>query len=225
MGMSTLDPLRVTSRFAPFAEVAKTLGHPHRLTLLENAAQGEQSVERLAELSGITVANASQHLQHLKRAGFVQTRRDGKHMLYRLGDGPLANILVALQEYVAYQQSLIRQVVSDSRFQREHMEAISIQELLRRMTDKSVVLLDVRPDEEFAQGHLPGAVHIPLKDLTRRLSELSEDAQIVAYCRDPYCVLSTEAVTILRANGRQAQRLIGGVPEWRAVGLTVETSA
>lgn len=223
--MSTPDPLPISSRFAPFAEVAKTLGHPHRLTLLEHAANGELSVERLAELSGLTVANASQHLQHLKRAGFVQTRRDGKHMLYRLGDGPLANILAALRDYVEYQQDLIRQVVSDSRHQREHMEAISIQELLRRMTDESVVLLDVRPDEEFSQGHLPGAVNIPLQDLARRLGELSSNARIVAYCRDPYCVLSTEAVMILRANGLQAQRLIGGVPEWRAVGLNVEAAS
>ncbi|MFL9711175.1 ArsR/SmtB family transcription factor [Methylobacillus pratensis] len=222
--MNTPDPQIIYSRFAPLAELAKTLGHPHRLTLLEHAANGEQAVERLAELTGLSIANASQHLQHLKRAGFVQTRRDGKHMLYRLGDGPVANILVALRDYAEFQQGIIRQVVLDSRYQRDNMEAISIQELVRRMADESIVLLDVRPDEEFAQGHLPGAVNIPLKDLVPRLGELPNESQIIAYCRDPYCVLSSEAVTILRENGLTALRLIGGVPEWKAVGLAVELS-
>ncbi|MGY1488816.1 ArsR/SmtB family transcription factor [Methylobacillus pratensis] len=220
--MNTSDPPHVSSRLAPLAELAKTLGHPHRLTLLDHATTGEQSVERLAELAGLSIANASQHLQHLKRAGFVQTRREGKHMLYRLGDGPLANILVALRDYVEFQQGIIRQVLLDSRYQREQMEAISIQELVRRMTDESIVLLDVRPDEEFLQGHLPDAINIPLKELVPRLGELPENIQIIAYCRDPYCVLSAEAVTILQANGLKAQRLIGGVHEWRAVGLPID---
>lgn len=220
--MNKIDPLPTSDRFSAFAEIAKSLGHPNRLVLLEQIASGEMSVESLAELSGLTVANASQHLQHLKRAGFVQTKRDGKHIYYRLGDGPLINILAALRDYVEFQQNTIRRVIWDSQHQHECMESISIKELLLRMSDESVILLDVRPGEEFMKGHLPGAVNIPVDDLSHRLDDLSKDARIVAYCRDPYCVMSTEAVKILQSNGLQAQRLIGGIPEWRAIGLEVE---
>lgn len=129
-----------SSRLDPLAEVAKTLGHPHRLALLEQIVRGERSVEKLAELTGITVANASQHLQHLKRAGCVQTRRDGKHMLYRLGPGPLASVVVALHDYVEFQHSRIREAIADSRQRPQEMESVSIDGLLDRMDEGAVVL-------------------------------------------------------------------------------------
>ncbi|ABM41580.1 MULTISPECIES: ArsR/SmtB family transcription factor [Pseudomonadota] len=213
-----------SSRLDPLAEVAKTLGHPHRLALLEQIVRGERSVEKLAELTGITVANASQHLQHLKRAGCVQTRRDGKHMLYRLGPGPLASVVVALHDYVEFQHSRIREAIADSRQRPQEMESVSIDGLLDRMDEGAVVLLDIRGDEEFAQAHLPGAINIPLEQLADRIGELSRDTEVVAYCRGPYCVLSMQAVSILQAHGMQATPLAGGVPEWRAAGLALQGS-
>lgn len=211
-----------TQIFAEFAELARTLGNAHRLILLEHIAQGERAVERLAELSGLSVANASQHLQHLRRAGFVQTRRDGKRVLYRLGSGPIVNLLAALRQYAEHNRSEIRELVADSFNQRDRLGAISREELLRRMQEDSVTLLDVRPEDEFALGHLPGAMNIPVEELERRLAELSPDQEIVAYCRGPYCVLSVNAVAALRAKGFKARGLEHGFPEWKAAGLRVE---
>ncbi len=212
------------SRLDPLAEVAKTLGHPHRLALLEQIVRGERSVEKLAELTGISVANASQHLQHLKRAGCVQTRRDGKHMLYRLGPGPLAAVVSALHDYVAFQHARIREAITDSRQRPQEMESVSIDSLLDRLEEGAVVLLDIRDGDEFAQGHLPGAINIPLEQLADRVGELSRGTEVVAYCRGPYCVLSMQAVTILQTLGVQATALAGGVPEWRAAGLPLHTA-
>lgn len=212
-----------TQIFSEFAELARTLGNAHRLTLLEHAAQGERPVERLAELAGLSIANASQHLQHLKRAGLVQTRRDGKHVLYRLGDGPIAALLAALRDYAEYQRAQIRELVADSNGARDRLDAVTRDELVGRLRDGDVTVLDVRPPEEFAQGHLPGAINIPGSELERRLAELPRDRQIVAYCRGPYCVLSADAVAALRANGYDARRLDDGFPAWKAAGLAVET--
>jgi len=213
-----------SQRFDALAEVAKALGHAHRFALLEHIAQGERPVERLAELAGLSVANASQHLQHLKRAGFVQSRRDGKRVLYRRGPGPIANVLVALRDCVSHQHAEIGKLVTDSVHRPKHLEGVSIEELLRRMAEGSVVLLDVRPSDEYALGHLPGALNIPADELERRLGELPAGLEIVAYCRGPYCVLSTDAVEALRAKGYRAWRLGAGFPEWNAAGLGVEVS-
>lgn len=217
--MSTADP-HLSPLFDALAEVAKTLAHAHRLVLLEHISQGERPVERLAELSGLTIANASQHLQHLRRAGLVQTRRDGKRVLYRLGTGPIANMLASLRDYAAHQQAEMQDVITDSLHRRERLEGVSVEELLARMG--SVVLLDVRPAEEYVLGHLPGAINIPTEELERRLGELPKDVDIVAYCRGPYCVLSTDAVIALRAHGLSAHRLGAGFPEWKAAGLRVD---
>ena len=225
LSMKTNPSPPAAERFDQLAEIARTLGHAHRLVLLEHISQGERSVERLAELAGLSIANASQHLQHLRRAGFVETRRDGKRVLYRRGAGPLANVLAALRDYAEHQRAEIRAVVSDSIDQRDRLEGVSIEELLGRLQTGSVVLFDVRPEEEFALGHLPGALNIPAPELERRLGELPADKEIVAYCRGPYCVLSTDAVTALRAHGRQARRLGAGFPEWKAAGLRTETLA
>ncbi|WP_088147539.1 ArsR/SmtB family transcription factor [Achromobacter denitrificans] len=210
--------------FDALAEIAKTLGHAHRLVLLEHVAQGERAVERLAELSGLSVANTSQHLQHLRRAGFVQTRRDGKRVLYRLGTGPVAQLLAALRGYAEHQRAEIEEVIADSVHRRERLDGVSVDELLGLLASGSVTLLDVRPAEEFALGHLPGAVNIPPEQLERRLAELPADADIVAYCRGPYCVLSSDAVAALQARGLSARRLDVGFPEWKAAGLRVEAA-
>jgi rhodanese-related sulfurtransferase/DNA-binding transcriptional ArsR family regulator len=209
--------------FAHFAAVAKTLGHAHRLELLEQLAQGERSVERLAQRTSLSIANASQHLQHLRRAGIVTNRRDGKFVYYRLADDAVLELLAALRRIaernVAEVERLIRSYFDD----RDSLEPVSRKELLDRSRAGAVTILDVRPEDEFALGHVPGAINIPLRALESRLSELDPVKEIVAYCRGPYCVLSYEAVAALRKRGFKALRLEDGLPEWRAAGLTVVT--
>lgn len=211
--------------FEQFAELARVLGHAHRLELLEHASQGERSVERLAQLTGLSVANASQHLQHLRRAGFVQPRREGNRVLYRIGDGPILPLLSALHSYAEHSQADVREIVSDYFDKTDHLEPVLREELIGRLRDKAVTLLDVRPEDEFALGHLPGAINMPLDEIEHRLSQLPTDREIVAYCRGPYCVLSFEAVALLRAKGYRIRRLEDGFPEWKAAGLEVEVAA
>jgi rhodanese-related sulfurtransferase/DNA-binding transcriptional ArsR family regulator len=209
--------------FEQFAEMARVLGQGNRLELLEHAAQGERSVERLAQLAGLSLANASQHLQVLRRAGFVRSRRDGKRILYRLGDGPVVELLGALRRYAEHSRAEVRGIVSAYFNRLDSLEPVSREALLERLDDGSVLLLDVRPQDEFALGHVPGALNIPFAELERRLAELPKDTQIVAYCRGPYCVLSFEAVAALRAKGYDIKRLEDGFPEWKAAGLPVGT--
>lgn len=211
--------------FEQFAELARVLGHTHRLELLEHVSQGERSVERLAQLAGLSIANASQHLQQLRRGGFVQSRRNGKRVLYRLGDGPILALLSALRCYAERNRAEVREIVADYFDRLDKLEPVSREELVGRLQDASVTLLDVRPEDEFALGHLPGALNVPLDELERRLSELPKDQEIVAYCRGPYCVLSFEAVAALRAKGYRIRRLEDGFPEWKAAGLEVEAAA
>jgi rhodanese-related sulfurtransferase/predicted transcriptional regulator len=208
--------------FAQFAAVAKALAHEHRLELIEHLGQGERSVERLAELSGLSIANASQHLQQLRRAGLVASRRDGKHVLYGLADDEVVTLLSALRSIAERSMGEVEKVIAGYFRQRDEMEPVSRKELMRRLKQGDVTLLDVRPEDEFALGHLPGAVNIPLKELKRRLAELPKRREIVAYCRGPYCVLSFEAVAALRSRGFKVRRLADGLPEWRAAGLPIE---
>ncbi|KDM89834.1 ArsR/SmtB family transcription factor [Photobacterium galatheae] len=210
--------------YSELADLARPLGNAHRLILLEHIAQGEKPVEKLAELAELTVANASQHLQQLKRNGYVQTRREGKHVFYRLGDAPIVELLIALRQFAEFNHSEIKKLVVSTLNDQKDAEAISREELLSRMHENSVTLLDVRPEEEFAQGHLPGAVNIPLTELEKRLSELPEEQDIVAYCRGPYCSLSVKAVIALREKGLSARRFNEGVPEWKAAGYPVNRS-
>jgi rhodanese-related sulfurtransferase/DNA-binding transcriptional ArsR family regulator len=210
--------------FEQFAELARVLGHAHRLELIELVSQGERSVERLAEVTGLSIANTSQHLQHLRRGGFVRSRRDGKRVLYALADGPILSLIAALRSYAERNRAEVGKIVTDY-FQRlDRLEPVSRKELARRLRAKTAVVLDVRPEDEFALGHLPGALNIPMKELKRRLAELPRDQEIVAYCRGPYCVFSFEAVALLRRRGFLVRRLEDGFPEWKAAGLATESA-
>jgi rhodanese-related sulfurtransferase/DNA-binding transcriptional ArsR family regulator len=207
--------------YGVFGEVAKALGHAHRLELLEHASQGERSVEALAQCSGLSVANASQHLLQLRRAGLVASRRDGKNVLYRLAGDAVLQLLAALRQIAERNVAEAQQVIAGYFNERDAMEPVSKQELARRLRERSVTLLDVRPTDEFAMGHIAGAVNLPLKDLMRKLGTLPRKREVVAYCRGPYCVLSFEAVAMLRERGYTVRRLEDGFPEWKAAGLPV----
>jgi len=205
-----------------FADVAKALGHAHRLELLEHIAQGERGVEALARLADLSVANASQHLQQLHRAGLVAKRRDGQHSLYRLTDVAVIELLSALRQIAERNSAEAQRLVKSYFHERDALDPLSRADLLARLQSDAVVLLDVRPEDEFAIGHLPRAINIPLPELETRLAELPADQEIVAYCRSPHCVLSFEAVAELRKRGFTIHRLQDGYPEWKAAGLPVE---
>lgn len=206
------------------AELGRVLGHAHRLELLEHVGQGERSVERLAQLAGLSVANASAHLKQLRRAGFIAGRRDGKRVLYRLAEGPIQPLLAALRCYAERNRAELRDIVATCFDRLDAMEPVSRQELIDRLKAGTVMLLDVRPGDEFALGHLPGAVNVTLDDLEQRLVELPKDREIIAYCRGPYCILSFEAVAALRQRGYRVRRLEEGYPEWKAAGLAIEAT-
>ena len=211
--------------FAQFAAVAKSLAHASRLELLEQLAQGERSVEILAERTGLAIANTSQHLQQMRRAGLVVARRDGKFVFYTLADEAVLCLLSALRQIAERNIAEVDRIVRSYFDDRDSLEPISRRELLKKSRAGAVIVLDVRPPDEFALGHLRGAVNIPLRELKARLAELRPSQEIVAYCRSHYCVLSYEAVAALRTRGFKARRLEDGFPEWRAAGLPVATGA
>jgi ArsR family transcriptional regulator len=217
--MSTRNPK--LALLAQFAAVAKSLGHAHRLEILEQLAQGERSVEVLADRTGLSIANASQHLQHMRRAGLVANRRDGKFIYYRLADDAVLELLAVLRRIAEQNVAEVERVVRSYFDERDGLEAVSREELVERSRAGTVTILDVRPEDEFALGHLPGALNIPLRELEARLGEIDPKQEIVAYCRGPYCVLSYEAVAQLRARGFKVRRLEDGLPEWRAAALPV----
>jgi rhodanese-related sulfurtransferase/predicted transcriptional regulator len=211
--------------FEQFAGVARILGSAHRLELLELLAQTERSVEQLARLSGLTIANASQHLQQLRRAGLVESHRDGKRVRYSLADTEVVSLLRALRRITERNVASVTKVLDAYFHERDSLEPVSRKELLRRMKKRMVTVIDTRPPEEFAAGHLPGALSVPLHELNRRLKELPRDREIVAYCRGAYCVLSFEAVAQLRRRGFKASRLEEGYPEWKDAGLPIDGAA
>ena len=221
--MSRESPKRAL--FSQFAAVAKAAAHPHRLELLEQLAQGERSVERLAERVGLSIANASQHLQRMRRAGLSVARREGKHVLYSLSDDSVLDLQAALRQIAERNSAEVESVVRSYFHDRDALEPVSRAELFERLRAGLAIALDVRPQDEFALGHVPGAINIPLGDLERRLAELDPDQEIVAYCRGAYCVLSYEAVARLRTRGFKARRMEDGLPEWRAAGLPVSSGA
>jgi rhodanese-related sulfurtransferase/DNA-binding transcriptional ArsR family regulator len=207
--------------FTQLAAVAKSVAHPCRLELLEQLAQGNRSVELLAQRTGLSIANASQHLQHMRRAGIVNSRREGKFVFYALADETVLDLLAALRRLAERNNAEVQRVLRTYFDQRDSMEAVTREELLKRMRAGSVTVLDVRPADEFALGHLPHAINVPLPQLEARLAEFDPEQEIVAYCRGAYCVLSFEAVATLRSRGFKIRRLEDGFPEWRAAGLPV----
>ncbi len=222
--MSSIGPKQAI--FASLAEVAQALGHAHRLELLEHLAQGERSVEELAARAGLGLANTSRHLQILRRARLVETQRRGKHVLYRLaGDAEVVGLMQALGRVGERNVAEVERVKADYFRARDALEPVLRVDLVSRLQDGLVTVLDVRPEDEFALGHLPGALNIPLAALEQRLAELPADREVVAYCRGPYCVLSFEAVSALRARGYLVCRLEDGYPEWKAAGLPVVAAA
>jgi ArsR family transcriptional regulator len=219
--MSSQNPKR--DLYVQFAAVAKAVANEHRLELLELVAQGERSVEALAERSGLSIANASQHLQHLRRAGLVTARRQAKFVLYRLADDAVLTMLAGMHKVAERNLGEVERILRSYFHARDDLEPVSRTELAKRMKQGLVTVLDVRPEDEFALGHLPGARNVPLSQIKRHLSKLDRNAEIIAYCRGPYCVLSFEAVALLRKLGFKARRLQDGLPEWKAAGLPVET--
>ncbi len=217
--MSSQSPKQAL--FAQFAGVAKSLGHPHRLQLVELIAQGERSVDVLAQRTGLSIANASQHLQHLRRAGLVKATRNGKFVYYQLADDTVLDLVGALRRIAERNVAEVQRIVRSYFDDRDSLEPISRESLLQSLQTGSVTLLDVRPEDEFDLGHVPGAVSIPLRKLEDRLADLDPTLEIVAYCRSHFCVFSYEAVAALRARGFKARRLEDGFPEWRAAGLPV----
>ena len=219
--MSSLGPKQRI--FASLADIAQAIGHPHRLEILEHLAQGERGVEDLAMRLGLTLANTSRHLQILRRARLAEPRRDGKRMLYSLiGETDVIGLLSALGRIGERNVAEIEVVMASYFRTRDALEPISREDLLIRLRDQSVTLLDVRTEDEFAQGHLAGAINIPFASIERGIERLPRDQPIIAYCRGPYCVLSVEASAILRAQGYDIRRLEDGYPEWKAAGLPIE---
>lgn len=201
-----------------YALIARALSAPARLMLLEQIAQGERGVEALAEKTGLTIANASQHLQHLRRAGLVTSRREGKSVLYRLSDAKtlaLMELIGVVAERNLAQVERILRGLSDGA---DAPEPVTRDELAARIKEGSVTIFDVRPPDEFATGHIPGAQNVSLADLDHIAPILDLNSEIIAYCRGPYCVYAHQAVTILRKRGLNARRLEGGLPEWREDG-------
>ena len=210
--------------FGQFAAVGKVLGHPKRLELLDLLAQGPRSVEDLAATAQLGITTCSAHLQTLREAGVVEPRRDGKRVFYSLtGDDVAA--LWAQPRRVAQQHRPHTELARRDYLGPDDTAAVGTDELLRRLRAGDAVVLDVRPEAEYAGGHLPGALHIPLEELEHRLSELPRDREVVAYCRGQYCVLAHDAVRLLTAHGLEARRAADGILEWRLAGVPVDTGA
>ena len=210
--------------YAAFAGVGKALGSPARLELLDLLAQGPRSVEDLATTADLGVSTCSAHLQTLREAGLVQTRRDGRHIFYSLASDDVAGLWDQLR-IVAQRHRPHTELARRYYLGPDDTEAIETDELLRRIRTGDVVVLDVRPEPEYAAGHLPGAIHIPLEQLADRLHDLPRNRDIIAYCRGQYCVLAHDAVRLLRTYGITARRASDGILEWRLAGHPIELSS
>jgi rhodanese-related sulfurtransferase/DNA-binding transcriptional ArsR family regulator len=210
--------------YGQLARIGKALSDPHRLELLELLAQSERSVESLADEIGLSLANASQHLQTLKQASLVETRKQGLYVYYRLADAAVVNLSKAIHSVAERRLADFERLVREHFGDRADVEPIRMDDLLARARSRDVVILDTRPASEYMAGHIAGAISIPVDDLQKRLRQLPKDKEYVAYCRGPYCVYADRAVEILRAKGRRARRLLEGFPEWRAAGFPIEVN-
>jgi len=205
--------------FEQFSRVGAAFGSPKRVEIVDLLAQGERSVESIAEVTGMSVANTSRHLQVLRAAGMLVSRRDGLHVRYRLADPSVVDGYRALRTLAEARIGEVRLLAAAFFGDVDGIEAVGVDELIARTERGDVLVVDVRPRLEYDSGHLPGAVNIPLDELSARLAEMDPDTPVVAYCRGPYCVLAAQAVSQLRASGVDAQRLEGGPLEWSAAGL------
>lgn len=211
--------------FEQFARVGKAVSSAHRLEILELLAQSERTVETLAQLTSLPIANVSQHLQYLRKASLVSARKVGLYVHYRLATPVVSELLSVIQKVAERQLDEVNELVHAYLTSKDNLEPMSRVALLERAREGLVTVLDVRPPEEFATGHVPGAINIPLKDLPKRLREFPRNREIVAYCRGPFCILAFEAVAQLRAKGFKARRLEEGFPEWQNANLPVATGA
>ena len=207
------------------ASASKALGSGRRAEMVDLLVQGERSVEEIAAEIGQSVANTSQHLQQLLRAGLVNTRRDGTRIFYSLAGPRVADLWLALRDVAAEHVAELDRLAAAYLGKREDLETMSRDELRRRLRRGDVLVLDVRPEAEFRAGHIVGATSLPIADLRKRLRNVPKDCDVVAYCRGPYCVYADEAVRLLRRGGRKAARLEDGFPEWARAGLPVAGGA
>ncbi|MEX0960265.1 MAG: metalloregulator ArsR/SmtB family transcription factor [Burkholderiales bacterium] len=210
--------------YEQLARIGKALSNPIRLEILELLAQSERSVDVLASMTGQSIANTSQHLQQLRQAGLVGSRKQGLFVFYRLAGDEVVDLLGALgtvgETYLADLHRVVRTYFSSE----DALEAVPARDVLERARKGQITVIDVRPADEYGAGHVPGAISIPLPELQKRLRELPKRKEIVAYCRGPYCLMSFAAVKTLRSRGYKARRLEAGLPEWRSAGLPVESS-
>lgn len=201
--------------YQEFARIGKCLSSPKRLELLDLLAQGPKSVDQLSKITGMSVANVSQHLQTLHDSRLVRFHKKGNFVIYEIAELSVADFIVSLHRLSEKQLVEVQRLKSDLLHQQVSMEPIALEELLKRMERKEVVLLDVRPEDEYATGHIPGAISIPMEELEKHLASLPMDKEIVAYCRGPYCLMSAQAVEIMKSKGIKASRLEEGVHEWK----------
>jgi DNA-binding transcriptional ArsR family regulator/rhodanese-related sulfurtransferase len=206
-----------------FARIAKALANPHRFELIDLLAQGERSVEELANEVALSIASASHHLQALRSAHLVTTRKEGLYVYYRLADPTVFRLVQMIREIAEQQLAEVSRIVDTYLGSRSDLEPLTLNELSVRLYDPELIILDVRPHVEYVQGHIPGARSIPIDELESRLTELPQEQEIVAYCRGPYCVFADEAVEILTKYGHHARRVQEGYPDWMLADLPTET--
>jgi DNA-binding transcriptional ArsR family regulator/rhodanese-related sulfurtransferase len=209
--------------YGHFAQLGKALASPVRIEFLELLAQSERTVESLAEETGVSLPNASQHLQALRRAGLVDSRKEKLFVRYRLSDHAVGELCIALRKVAEQRSAELDRLVREHFADRSDAEAVAMADLLKRARSADVVILDTRPANEYAAGHIAGAVSVPVDELQRKLKQLPRNKDYVAYCRGPYCVYADRAVELLRASGRRAHRLLEGFPEWRLAGFPIES--
>ncbi len=211
--------------FSQLARIGQALSSGKRLELVELLAQGERSVEALAKVAGLSLANASHHLQQLRRAGMVINRKEGLNVYYRLSSEDVVVLLASVRHVGQRHLAEVGQLVQTFLTVKDDLEPVSREELRERVRQGIVTVLDVRPPEEYASGHLPGAINVPLAEIEKHLGQFNPHQEIIAYCRGPHCILAFEAVNRLRGHGFQSRRLEDGYPEWQIAGLPVETGS
>jgi rhodanese-related sulfurtransferase/DNA-binding transcriptional ArsR family regulator len=211
--------------FGELSRISSAMANPKRLEIIDLLAQGERTVEKIALETSMSTANASQHLQVLKNANLVEIKRNGNFIIYKISDEKVVMIWQLLREFGTARIAEVEKVVKDFRAQKKVFDSVSIDELLQKIEHENVVLLDVRPEEEYEAGHIANAVSIPFDKLSKRLKELPKNKEIIAYCRGPFCVFADEAIQLLLKNKFKAKRLEEGFPDWKLKGLPIEVNS